>query len=94
MDKAFCQPSVVMRNSFVQYLRCLVPKNEAISKWHHFFGSAVAVYPPKSGHPSAEASYFDFERHFLVVTAMQVQIESHKWFSTASYGVLSMNEDN
>ena len=30
------------------------------------FGSAVAVYPPKSGYCSAEAPYFDFELQILV----------------------------
>ena len=28
-------------------------------------GSAVAVYPPNSGYPSAEAPYFDLELQFL-----------------------------
>ena len=32
-------------------------------------GSVVAVYPPKSGYPSAEAPYFDSELQFLVAAA-------------------------
>ena len=36
------------------------------------YGSAVAVYPPKSDYPGTEAPYFDFEFQFLVVAAMQV----------------------
>ena len=51
------------------------------------FGSVVAVYPPKSGYPSAEAPYFDFELQYLVAAATQVKIESHKWFYTVFYGV-------
>ena len=34
-----------------------------------FFEVAVAVYPPKSGYPSAEAPYFDFELQFFVAAA-------------------------
>ena len=56
-------------------------------------GSVVAVYPPKSDYSSAEAPYFDFELPFLVVAAMRVEIESHKWFYTAFYEV-SMDEDD
>ena len=51
------------------------------------FGSVVAVYPPKSGYSITEGPYFDFELQFLVVAAMRVEIESHKWFYTAFYGV-------
>ena len=54
-------------------------------------GSAVAVYPPNSGYPSAEAPYFDFELRFLVAAATRIEIQSRKWFCTASYGV-SMDE--
>ena len=32
-------------------------------------GSAVAVYSPNSGYPSAEAPYFGFELWFLVAAA-------------------------
>ena len=53
----------------------------------------VAVDPQKSGYPSVEAPYFDFELQFLVATAMQVEIQSQKWFCTAFYGV-SMDEDD
>ena len=56
-----------------------------------FSRSVVAVYPPKSGYPRAEAPYFDFELQFLVVSATRVKIEYHKWFHTvfhtAFYGV-------
>ena len=55
------------------------------------FSSAVAVYPPKSGYPSAPC--FDFELQFLVAAATQIDIESKKWFCTAFYGV-SMDEDD
>ena len=45
------------------------------------FGSAVAVYySPKSGYPSAEAPYFDFELRALVAAATQVEIESQSSF--------------
>ena len=86
MDKAFYQLSVVMRSSFVQYLRCSSPNNEATSKWRHFgifevFGSTVV------------APYFDFELQFLVAAATWAEIESHKWFCTAFYGV-SMDEND
>ena len=57
------------------------------------FDSTVAVYPPRSGYSSAEAPYFDFELQFLVAAATQVEIEFHKWFCTAFYGV-SMDEDD
>ena len=53
----------------------------------------VAVWSPKSGYSSAEASYFDFELLFLVASAMQVEIKSQKYFCTAFYGA-SMDEDN
>ena len=57
------------------------------------FGSAIAVDPPKSGYPSADAPYFNFELQFLVVTAMRVETESQKLFCTAFYGV-NIDEDN
>ena len=45
------------------------------------FGSAVAVYySPKSGYPSAEAPYFDFELRALVAAATRVEIESQSGF--------------
>ena len=75
-----------MRSSLVQYLRCSSPNNEATSRWRRFFvllvvsGSAVAVYPPNSGYPSAETPYFDFELRFLVAAATQIKIQSRKWF--------------
>ena len=81
------EPFVVIRNSFVQYLRCSSPNNKTTSKWCRFwggfdvFGSAVAVYySPKSGYPSAEAPYFDFELRALVAAATQVEIESQSSF--------------
>ena len=85
MDKAFCQPSVVTRSSFIQYLRCFSPDNKATSKWCRYgvfkiSGPTVAMESPKSGYSSAEASYYDFELLFLVVSATLVEIESHKCF--------------
>ena len=44
------------------------------------FGSAVAVDPPNSGYPSAEAPYFDFKLQFLVAAATRIEIQSQKWF--------------
>ena len=49
-------------------------------------GSAVAVYPPNSGYPSAEAPYFDLDLPFLVAAAMGIEIQVQKLFCTASYG--------
>ena len=55
-------------------------------------GSAVAVYPPNSGYPSAEApSYFDLELQFLVAAATGLEIQVQKLFCIASYGA-SMSE--
>ena len=48
-----------------------------------FFGVSsptVAVYSPKSGYPSAETPYLEFELLFLVVSATRVEIQSQKWF--------------
>ena len=87
------------KSSLVQYLRCSSPNNEATSKWRLFFvlltvsGSAVAVYPPNSGYPSAEAPYFDLELQFLVAAATGLEIQVQKLFCTASYGA-SMGEGN
>ena len=50
----------------------------------------VAVESPKSGYPSAEATYFDFELQFLVATAARVEIQSQKWFCTG----VSMDTDD
>ena len=55
------------------------------------FGPTIAVWSPKSGCPSAESSYFDFELLILVATATRDEIQSSKWFCTAFYGA-SMDE--
>ena len=67
--------------SLVQYLRCSSPNNEVTSKWLLFcinfmaiFCSAVEVYPPNSGYPSAEAPYFVFELRVLVAAATRIEI--------------------
>ena len=57
------------------------------------FGSAVAVYPRKSGYPSVEASYFHLELQFLVTTDTRIKIDSQKWVCTAFYGA-SMDKDD
>ena len=49
-------------------------------------GSAVAVYPPNSGYPSAEAPYFALELQFLVAAATGLEIQVQKLFCRASYG--------
>ena len=54
-------------------------------------GSEVAVYPPNSGYPSAEAPSFDLELQFLVAAATGLEIQVQKLFCTASYGA-SMGE--
>ena len=47
------------------------------SGFFNCFGSAVAVHPPNSGYPSAEA---DFELQFLVAVATQIKTESQSDF--------------
>ena len=49
-------------------------------------GPTAAVQSPKSGCPSAESPYFDFELLFLIATATRDVIQSQKWFCTAFYG--------
>ena len=48
------------------------------------FGSAIALCPPKSGYPSTEVSYFDFEFRFLVAADTQIKIQSKSGFVRVS----------
>ena len=55
------------------------------SKWPKiagFFGSVEAVLPPKSSYPSADTPQLDLDFRFVVATAMRIEIQSQKGFST------------